>query len=241
MGFHGSLLRSLTLATLRGAKEYYEIGEAQLTAARKADVERIQAEIRSLGLGMESAYNEWCLERQSHEATHEMLVPNFFRYSFLVLLYLIIENKLKDLCEAMQSMKSLTRLVPTGRKVTVHTYIEYIIHDAGINGLNWEAVYDLNRVRNCIVHASGSVHKRDDEAELREIASRVSGISISGKDSKWIDDLQPLYLEDHMLVLEPQYCRRVASDVEQLFTSICDAIPLAEFSFSSLKEQVREK
>jgi hypothetical protein len=231
---HISLARWFILGAIHGAKDYYEIAEAQLEVTRDSNLERIAAEVKSLGLGEEDEYNEWCLERQGHEATHEMLVPNYFRYSFLVLLYLVVEKQLKELCHSTKSERSIVAPVPEVRQGIVRAYERYLTEAAGLVRLNWQPVHDLNRIRNCIVHDSGCVLNRSDETELRQIAARLSGVSISGLGYRGIDDLHPLYLDNHMLVIETSYCRQVTAEIESLFTAICDSIPLLEPDFSVL-------
>ena len=47
--------------------------------------------------GTVQEFAEWDTERQVHEMTFDMLLPNYFRYSYLFLLFLIVEDKLKEI------------------------------------------------------------------------------------------------------------------------------------------------
>jgi hypothetical protein len=57
---------------------------------------------------------------------------------------------------------------------------------------------------------------------------KTRGIYISGNGDLSVEALQPLYLDDHMLVIEPVYCLSVSEYMEKLFTGICDAAPFPE-------------
>jgi hypothetical protein len=98
----------------------------------------------------------------------------------------------------------------------------------------WQVVLDFGRVRNCIVHASGSVARISPKRQhkLRELASRGLGIEISNYRTK--HEHVPLYLENDMLIIQPNYLEAVISDIKSLFNTLCDAIPLHELSFGSL-------
>jgi hypothetical protein len=182
-------------------------------------------------LDEESEYAEWNLAMQENEITFDMLIPNFFRYSFIVLLNIVIENELRKLCYVIQQEKGIEIDPPTSKKNIIKNYKDYIHNKCGVSPIEWENTLELNKVRNCIVHSSGKVSNDDHEEFLRDCAKKRNGLYVSAR----IDDLQresiPLYYEDDMLVIEPDYCKFALLGTKHFFEELCDAIPLPKSSF----------
>jgi len=225
-----SFARIFTLAAIDGVAEYYDTVESGLQIAKVEDQERILAKIRGMKLEREdetAKWDEWDLAGQEHQMTFDMLLPNYFHYSYIVLLFLVVEDKLREMCKAAQSMGDLPA-PPTPKQDPIGEYKEYLTKTAGIVSLNWEAIHDLAKIRNCIVHTSGKVGASRDKKRLQELAAkRELGISISVKHADFGEHL-PLYLEDDRLVLEPKYCRRVTMAVRDFFEGLCAALVLPE-------------
>ena len=182
--------------------------------------------IQGMELGREDQIAEWDMAMQEHAMTFDMLLPNFFRYSLIVLVFLVVENKLGELCRAVKNVRGNIPSPPCPKNNIVNEYKKYLIKHAGISGLQWDKIHDLNKIRNCIVHASGKVKGFRHESHLRRLARREIGLSISGDDYDAEDALQPLYLDDDMLVLEPEYCKGVIKNIRGFFEELCNAVPL---------------
>jgi hypothetical protein len=223
-----SFFPNLTMATLDGLAQYYETTESQLQLVKQEEYGQITSEIRSWKLSPEDESTEWDLAMQEHTARHDMLFTNFLRYSFVVLLFLVLENKLRELCEIIGKLKGKTP--PAAQRDIVKQYKRFL-EDAGVSIAQqvWESVHDLNKVRNCIVHASGNVARTAGKEYLRILARRDPGLAISGYDYEGNDS--PLYLEENMLVLTPDYCSRAVADVRRLFDDLCHAVPLRGIVF----------
>jgi len=224
----GSFFPDLTMATLDGLAQYHETTESQLQLAKQEKYSQIISEIRSWKLSPEDEWTEWDLAMQEHTARHEMLFTNFLRYSFVVLLFLILEDKLRELCEIVGKLKGKTP--PAAKRDIVKQYKRFL-EDAGVNIAQqvWESVHDLNKVRNCIVHASGNVARMPGKGYLRTLARRDPRLDISGYDYEGNDF--PLYLEENMLILAPDYCSHAVADVRRLFEDLCHAVPLRGIVF----------
>ncbi|MBI1746877.1 MAG: hypothetical protein HYR55_09860 [Acidobacteria bacterium] len=221
-----SFTRELTLAAISGAAEYFEIIESQLGSAKSSEKSRIQKMVKSWKLNAEDEYAEWSIAMKEHQATFDMLLPNYFRYSFIALLLLIVENKLADLCYAAKAVRKLDSEVPQPRRDVIKEYKSYISDKAHISGLNWDALQELGKVRNCIVHASGKIKGYRDKSFLTQLARKRAGLHINEGLWDYEGDLQPLFLENHILVIEPEYCRYAVGTIKAFFEDICDKIPL---------------
>jgi hypothetical protein len=230
-----SFPRELTLAAIDGVERYYETVESQLQSAKAAERDQIYKTVRGLGLEGEEELGEWHLAMQEHEMNFDMLLPNFLRYSCVVLLYLIVENKLGELCKAADSPRKNPPPPPPRQRV-IRTYEKYLSQNMGIAGLQWEHLYELSKVRNCIVHASGNVEASNDRDYLRQLAEKGIGISISGQNEDFQDSLKPLYMDEHMLMLKPEYCKRIIKNVHAFFEELCDALSLPHLEIKTGKD-----
>jgi hypothetical protein len=206
--------------------------ESQLETLKAEDRNKILSHIKNLVLDEEQKMAEWDLAIDEHTAKYDMLFRNFFRYSFVVLLVLFIENSLRNLCYAVQDVKGSSRKVPNAQQAIWAEYKKYLRQEGlSVPESFWETINTLTKVRNCIVHSSGKVTGSKHEKDLRNAAKQGIGIQISDIYSK--SELQPLYREDDMLVLETKYCRQIVEDVKQLLEQLCDAVPLHRIDWSS--------
>lgn len=225
--------RNLSRATFNSLSEYHETMESTLGSMKEENRKRIEEGLKKLKLSDEEECREWDLAMQNHTATFDMLFANFFRYSFIVLLYLILEDWLYRLCVAVQDIKEYKKPLPTPSRDILNTYKEYLVK-AGVkidDGF-WQDILDFNKVRNCITHNSGCVKRSRYEPRLRTMAQKAIGIKISSYENR--GEIEPLYLENDMLIIEPQYCKSVIQDIKQLFEKLCDAASLYQIDFSSI-------
>ena len=134
-----------------------------------------------------------------------------------------MENQLRELCNIVGNRKG--RIPPKAERHIIKTYQKYL-KESGVDIPDhlWQSIHNINKVRNCIVHASGNVKGYAREQHLRNIAQRDSALHISGYSYE--GESYPLYLEDDVLILEPDYCKRAVADARKLFEELCDAIPL---------------
>lgn len=225
-----SFARDLTLAAIDGIEQYYEIIESKLQTAKEEERTRIREKIKDMQLDWEDELIEWDIARQEHEMTFDMLLPNYFRYSCIVLLHLVVENKLGEICEVAQNIKSNLPASPKPKQGIIKEYRKYLTEVVGIASQQWNAIYDLNKIRNCIVHASGKVKDSRDEEYIRRMAEDKIGVAISGTPGELREDLRPLYLEDDMLMLKPEYCKKTIKMVRDFFEELCDALSLPKFT-----------
>jgi len=225
-----SFARDLTLAAIDGIEQYYEIIESKLQTAKEEERTRIREKIKDMQLDWEDELIERDIVRQEHEMTFDMLLPNYFRYSCIVLLHLVVENKLGEICEVAQNIKSNLPASPKPKQGIIKEYRKYLTEVVGIASQQWNAIYDLNTIRNCIVHASGKVKDSRDEEYIRRMAEDEIGVAISGTPGELREDLRPLYLEDDMLMLKPEYCRKTIKMVRDFFEELCDALSLPKFT-----------
>jgi hypothetical protein len=101
MKYSDSWFGMFSKAALSGLREYYQQSEALLASAKKKDLSRIEEEVNKIAaeqnLTEDEKYSEWVISTDEHEATYDMFFTNLFRYSFIVLVTLVLEDHLNTL------------------------------------------------------------------------------------------------------------------------------------------------
>lgn len=144
------------------------------------------------------------------------------RYSFIVLLHLVVENQLAQFCDRLKEQHSLPLRSNEMSGDAIKRSKVYLQKVAGIPNLNWTPVEDLSKVRNCIVHAFGKVELSRDESYLRQIAAQGNGLSITSWDVGWEDE--------GILSLTSDFC---ASAVRSATTFFEEMFEVANFGKAS--------
>jgi len=229
MKWDTALFRNLSLAALDGLNDYFETMEQQLITIKESDRKRIHKDIKELELNDEQKYAEWDIAMQKHTTTYGMLYTNFFRYSSVVLLFLVMDNWLHRLCLAVQDIKNSPNPVPNN----LDGYKQYLTAaQVSVDDRLWEVAHNLQKVRDCIVHTSGNIIRSRDETHLRAMAQKKIGIKISRRIDR--GDEEPLYLEDNMLMIQPDYCKSTVNKIKLLIEELCDKVQLEKFDFKDL-------
>ncbi len=221
----GFLFPGLCLSAISGMSRYYESVEQHLESASKSARAEITRGIQSLGLAPDDARGEMAVAFQEHAAKYDMLFANFLRYSFVALVHLVLVDWLGRLCRVVKNVRESCQPLPAARRGAIKEYRHWLA-EQGVSVPEdlWQRVHDLTKVRNCIVHASGSLKRSDHSQYLRKLARRQPGLRVSNASHH--NKQSPLYLEQDMLVLDALYCRRTVDDVRQLFEELCKAVPL---------------
>jgi len=224
---------SLCNATLNSLANYYQAMEDRLSEMKDGDCRRIMQQLETLRLSSKDEYlAEYDVAMQQHDAVFNMLFTNFFRFSYVVLLALVLEDWMGKLCRAAFEIRNLTAKPPVPKGNTIGRYRSYLKGKAKITVSDdlWENARDLYIVRNCIVHDSGNVSRSRYRSRIEDLRLRTHGLEISN-GSRDSDALLPLYLQDHMLLLQPIFCETATANVKKLFNELCARIPLNEFQF----------
>lgn len=233
MGWGNVLYRNLSLATFDSLNEYYQVMESQLTTLKRDEQKRIEEDIKRLELSGDEKYAEWSMETDNLTAKYNMLYTNFFRYSFIVLLCLVLDDWLHRLCLAVQEFKHLPNPLEQGKDI-LRDYKRYLAKANVIVTDNlWEFAFDLQKVRDCVVHTSGNISRSRDKEHLRNLAKRKIGIEISTR-GYYSEQEEPLYLEENMLIVKSDYCRSTIVDIKLLIGKLCDVIPLSKVDLGKL-------
>jgi len=144
--------------------------------------------------------------------THEVMFPRSHRFSFIVLLFLNLEDILTRFCEYIKKRDKHEIRVTDLRGDIVgrsRLYLHKFAKLPEISQQLWGSIEDISKVRNCIVHTLGQVDLSNDRKRLQDLAGLGLGLSIGDAD-----------LDRGRLVLEPVFCERAVSDVSALMKEL---------------------
>ena len=127
------------------------------------------------------------MELQNHEYLFSEVLPRSFRYSCIVSLFSSLEVTMNKLCDELRKRKELKLSVQDLKGNVLERTEKYIARVAQINFPKTQITYlnDLNKIRNCIVHAGGYVEGSKNSKELLQIVKKTKGLSIS--DDGYLD------------------------------------------------------
>ncbi len=198
------IFRVRTQDTLLALGNYYQVMEDQLdnfiANFREESLSAMDAgkELAAYDIG---PYNEF---------------PRSMRYSFIVFLYLILENHLIALCDTIKHVRGLNVRSKEFKGDVIEQCKKYLKDIAGVPEINvrsWERIEDLSKVRNCIVHTLGRIDLSNDKKRLYAIAQEGQGLAIAKDDD----------LDERYIVFTKEYCERANNDVGILFNELFDA------------------
>ncbi len=200
-----SYFRFETRITLEELSEYIESAESSFEAFRD------MSEDPEMGFSI---------------VTDEDVFARSLHFSFVVLLHLIVEDRLKRTCEYVQKIKALPLQFKDLRGDTLEQCMTFLVKLAGVQReklSRWQDITDLYKVRNCIVHASGNVGDSRDKDRLEKLASqKPSFFSI----------YKHLIYEEEELRISLGYCIDVTKAAIEFFQSLFDALGILQLTTS---------
>jgi hypothetical protein len=153
----------LAKSALSGLAEYNAKSEILLQNASQDSIHKIEDEIHRLtqekSLSVDEQYAEWSIKMQEHEGSYDILFTNFYRYSFIILAYAVLEDHLYRLCVALYDAGRVKEPFKNCEH-NLKSYRSYIDKAAASIDVNlWESAENLRYVRNCVAHNSGDVSR----------------------------------------------------------------------------------
>ena len=200
-------------STLDMLRSYQHDMDGQLAKIQKEESDRIEAVLARIE---DEGERDMYLASASDEYhyTHEVMFPRSHRYSFIVLLFLNLEDILIRFCEYIKERDKHELRVTHFKGDIVERSKLYLHEYAKIPEISqqiWDSIEDLSKIRNFIVHTLGQVELSRDKQHLQELANMERGILIGDVD-----------LDRGRLVLEPVFCERAVSDISTLLKELFD-------------------
>lgn len=211
-----NLFRVETESLFRNLADYHEKLEDQIPLIQQSELEKIQLWAKQEAVDALDYYTAL----DEVQLNYQYSFPQSLRYSFIVLLFIVVEKQLTEFCRYIERKHKL----PIRSNELKGGFIErakiYSHKLAGISkdGVNWKNVEDLSVIRNCIVHTMGDVKDSRDKARIQQIASMNIGLSIGIKEFEDADTLQ----------LTSEYCSRAVEDIQVFFDELFDTAGVGE-------------
>ena len=138
------------------------------------------------------------------------------RYSFVVLLHIFAETQLRKFCSALRDERHIPIGVSdlNGSAIEkTHTFLTKLagVDVLGLSKTEWDNLINIQKIRNCIVHAYGRVKdlkKADEKKWLRQFVSKRKDISIG---------------DDGRLQIEASFCQQQLENLRSLFERLFEA------------------
>jgi hypothetical protein len=200
-------------SAISALREYLSIAETQMAKVR--DDELANHEASTPKSGDEDEYDLHC-QIGYHLQRHydEDLFPAM-RYSFVVLVHIIFENHLRAFCAEIQKDRGIAMSLsdvngkPIERARTFLTKLAALpVGDLPA----WQQLRNIQKVRDCIVHAYGHVselHNDGDRKSIEQLVNQNIGITID---------------ETGRLMVDKVFCEWCLSSLEALFHGLFTAV-----------------
>ena len=195
---------------LRGLRDYLAIMDAEVARIEAKQSKQLKEDLESIPDSWsgddQSSYILW---RENEYQLFESTFAKSFRYSFIVLVWLVIEDELKRVCIEIQQRKGL---VPRPWKSNgVFDQCKSILKEAaGVSCekiVHWSNICDLQKIRKCIVHTSGFVEASKDKEYLTKLVKRKQ-LTLQ------IDDY------DRRLQVSSDFCNQAIQDTTEFFSHV---------------------
>ncbi len=200
-------------------KDYFEIVEGQFDVVRELEKKKIPQEPPP-GLS-EEEFVDWQSEIQFFEDRYERDFPSKIRYSFLVLLHIVVETRLRATCNEIAKRRNLElkeKELKGAAIERVKVFLDKVAKTPVKNQEIWQWLKDFQKVRDCIVHVNGRIELSRDKKRLNELCNKDLGLSIDAGT----------------LIIKQEYCTKTLKIArnffDQLFiaTGFGSSIPVVE-------------
>jgi len=163
-----------------GLEKYLSVTEAQMEEAQRLECQTLR--LQGPASEDEEGIDEFRREIASLNNLYELNLIPATRYSFVVLLHILLETQLRVFCADLQIQRGLPKIsVKDFRGSAVEQAELFLSKLAGVRPQDfpeWEQLRTLQKVRACVVHTYGRVDESRDENFLRELTKKGVGLSI---------------------------------------------------------------
>ncbi len=170
-------LRIQTMSGLQTLHLFQNVIESQLADLkdqRQGDLGRLEMQSK-LPAGF----------RDSFLKSFDDTLTRNFRYSYIVLLLLVVENRLEAICDHIHQNGGApirARDLRGGDGLErCGMFLKKLVNLDLDNVPQWSKIHDLAKIRNCIVHAEGRIEESGEQQYLRQLCVREVGLTSEGE------------------------------------------------------------
>jgi hypothetical protein len=198
---------------LDGLADYLAVMEAQVVSFKAKEAEKLKKDLEgipdSCSNNDEYSFVQW---REHQYRQFEYSIPESYHYSFVVLLWLVVEDELKRVCGEIARRKGAPTPSIDRRNGIIKPYMNFLDTTGGLplrNIAHWHEICHLQKIRNRIVHASGRIDESGDIGYLTRLKGKHIGLQID---------------EEQRLRVEPDYCKLAIRNTIEFFAEILDGV-----------------
>ena len=110
----------------------------------------------------------------------DIFFPIFLNYSFITLVFSTIENHMMKICDLLSEIKHIPIKSKDLRGSGFERHIKFLERFSGFSRKNidiWPQISNLEKIRNCIVHAFGFIDRSNDAKAIREMIKNKTYLS----------------------------------------------------------------
>jgi hypothetical protein len=170
-------------------EEYFGIMSAQIETLKENNMENIRASLEN-AKDIEDYQLQSSTLFQEHYYQYEENLPRCLTYSFITMIYTLLERRLNELCNDLIK-KNKIKLSVNKLKGSLSERIELFFKAFNLNGIKKQdinTILEFSRVRNQIVHENGQME------------------NASNKLKNYIKNIKDIKTVNNQLIIEPSYC-----------------------------------
>lgn len=198
--------RAETIWLLDDLLDYLDTLEKELGNSKERDLARIRA-----FYCREDDEPERSTELYDHYQRFEHRLPSMLRYSFIVLLFILFEDRAKSLCLEIKKRNSSILIdlgeLKGGAVERVKLFLTKVIVIFSTDSVHWKKLEILQKVRDCIVHTNGFFNDSRDREFLDQLIRKNIGINCLNQ----------------RLEIEKRFCQSILEDTISFFNNVYDA------------------
>jgi hypothetical protein len=200
----------------RSLADYHEKMEAQIPIIRESEFEKVREWAKQESV----EYGEYDVAIDELHWDYDYNFPRSLRYSFVVLLFLVVEKQLTEFCRNLEEEHNLPIKANALKGDIIERAKTYVHKLASIaeGRINWKKVEDLSKVRNCIINAMGDVKELRDKTHIQDLISANIGLTIGSEE----------FTERGKLQLSAEYCSKAVQEIQDFFDELFDAAGMGE-------------
>jgi hypothetical protein len=140
--------------------------------------------------------------------------PSKIRYSIIVLIHILLETRLKAICDEIADRRELEIKECDFKGSSIERskiFLNKVAKVSLVESESWLWFTDLQKVRDCIVHCNGQVEFSRDIKRINEISTKGLGIRIEEGN---------YFTQARSLAIERAYCESSLINLKNLFEYI---------------------
>jgi hypothetical protein len=176
-----------TMSALHSLAQHWVENEALIERAAKEEVNQNGPKWTPKN---DEEISEFVAERSEARMMHDDIMIPVHRYSCIVMLFTTVERELNRMVDNLEKERGEQKLklkdISGAFLNKVAKYIEVFYGLRLADCPHYEALHDLQKIRDCIIHCLGEVDESNDKKYLVELQTKRAGFFAHSPNGIWI-------------------------------------------------------